>query len=152
MWILLLAVVGLVAGVALVLGLERRYARPILVFALLGLVVGALIGSGRAVPAGHVGIIDFFRRVHPNSLKSRDNFVNPPARVVPMSTRTQEDKETMIVPSKEGLTVELEISALYHLGPEQAAEVYKTVGQRYQEILFVPQLRAAAREIGRAHV
>ena len=43
MWILLLAVVGLVAGAALVLGLERRYARPILVFALLGLVVGALI-------------------------------------------------------------------------------------------------------------
>ena len=147
MWILLLAVVGLVAGVALVLGLERRYARPILVFALLGLVVGALIGSVRVVPAGHVGIIDFFGRVNPNSLKSGINFVNPLARVVPMSIRTQEDKETMIVPSKEGLTVELEISALYHLGPEQAAEGYKTVGQRYQEILFVPQLRAAARGV-----
>ena len=97
MWILLLAVVGLVAGVALVLGLERRYARPILVFALLGLVVGALIGSVRVVPAGHVGIIDFFGRVNPNSLKSGINFVNPLARVVPMSIRTQEDKETMSV-------------------------------------------------------
>src|SRR3989338_2675404 len=147
MWILLLAVVGLVAGAAVVLGLEGGYARPILVFALLGLVVGALIGSVRVVPAGHVGIIDFFGRVNPNSLKSGINFVNPLARVIPMSIRTQEDKETMSVPSKEGLTVDLEISSLFHLNPEKAVDVYKTVGPYYQEVLFVPQFRAAARGV-----
>ena len=53
----------------------------------------------------------------------------------------------MSVPSKEGLTVELEISALYHLDPVKAVEVYKTVGPRYSEVLFVPQFRAAARGV-----
>ncbi len=147
MWIVLLAAIGLVAGLATVLGLERQYARPILIFAILGLVVGAVIGSIRVVPAGHVGVIDLFGHVSPVSLKSGLNLVNPLAKVVPMSIRTQEDKEAMIVPSKEGLTVELEISALYHLNPEQAVDVYKTVGPRYQEVLFVPQLRAAARGV-----
>lgn len=147
MWILVLGAVGLVAGLALILGLERQYAKPILIFAILGLVVGTLLGSVRVVPAGHVGVVDFFGTVSPNSLKSGINFVNPLARVVPMSVRTQEDKEVMSVPSKEGLTIELEISALYHLSPEHAVDVYKSVGQRYQEVLFVPQFRAAARGV-----
>jgi regulator of protease activity HflC (stomatin/prohibitin superfamily) len=51
------------------------------------------------------------------------------------------------VPSKEGLTVELEISALFHLAPEQAVEIYKTVGQQYSEVVFRPQFRAAARGV-----
>ena len=147
MWILILGAVGLVAGLALVLGLERQYARPILIFASLGLVVGAVVGSIRVVPAGHVGIIDFFGTVSPASLKSGISFVNPLAKVIPMSIRTQEDKENMSVPSKEGLTVDLEISALFHLDPEKAVDVYKTVGSEYAEILFVPQFRAAARGV-----
>lgn len=147
MWILILATVGLVAGLALVLGLERQYARPILIFALLGMVVGAAAGSIRVVPAGHVGIVDFFGHVSPAALKSGINMVNPFARVVPMSIRTEEDKEVMSVPSKEGLTVELEISALFHLAPEQAAEIYKTVGREYVDVIFRPQFRAAARGV-----
>ena len=145
--IILLAAVGLLAGLALAFGVEQRYARPLFVFSILGLIVMAVIGSLRVVPAGHVGVVDFFGTVSPQSLKSGLNFVNPLAKVIPMSIRTQEDKETMIVPSKEGLTIELEISALFHLSPEQAVEVYKTVGPRYQEVLFVPQFRAAARGV-----
>jgi len=36
----------------------------------------------------------------------------------------------MDVPSKEGLTVQLEISALYHLNPDKAVEVYKTIEEK----------------------
>ena len=147
MWIIVLGLVGLVAGLALVLGLERRYARPILVFASLGLVVGIGAGSIRVVPAGHVGVVDFFGTVSPMDLKSGITFVNPLAKVIPMSIRTQEDKEAMSVPPKEGLTVELEISALFHLSPEKAVDVYKTVGPEYADVLFVPQFRAAARGV-----
>lgn len=147
MWIILLGLIGLAAGLAMVLGLERRYAGPLLAFAMLGLVVGVAFGMIRVVPAGSVGVVDFFGHVSPTPLKSGINFVNPLARVVPMSIRTLEDKEVMSVPSKEGLTVELEISALFHLSPEKAAEVYKTVGPQYVEVIFVPQFRAAARGV-----
>ena len=147
MWIVVLGMVGLVAGLALVLGLERRYAQPIFIFAILGLVVGVVLGCIRVVPAGHVGVVDFFGTVSPLALKSGLNFVNPLAKVIPMSIRTQEDKEVMSVPSKEGLTVDLEISALFHLSPEKAVDVYKTVGPEYQEVLFVPQFRAASRGV-----
>lgn len=147
MWIVALGLVGLVAGMALVLGIERRYARPLLAFAVVGLIVGVVISAIRVVPAGHVGVVDLFGTVSSHALKPGLNFVNPLARVIPMSIRTQEDKETMIVPSKEGLTVELEISALFHLAPEKAVEVYKSVGPQYTEVLFVPQFRAASRGV-----
>ena len=147
MWIVLLGLVGLAAGLALVLGVEQRYARPLLAFALLGLVAGVGLGTVRVVPAGCVGVVDFFGTVSPTVLKSGINLINPLARVVVMSVRTLEDKETMSVPSKEGLTIDLEISALFHLNPEKASEVYRTVGPQYAEVLFIPQLRAAARGV-----
>jgi regulator of protease activity HflC (stomatin/prohibitin superfamily) len=68
-----------------------------------------------------------------------------------MSTRTQEDKETMSVPSKEGLNVALDLSVLYRLDPSKAVEVYKTVGVNYTEVILLPQYRAAARGVTVAH-
>ncbi|MGD0038592.1 MAG: prohibitin family protein [Bacteroidota bacterium] len=99
------------------------------------------------VPAGNVGVVDFFGTVSDNTLKAGINFVNPLARVVKLSVQTQEIKEVMDVPSKEGMTVQLEISALYHLNPEKAADVYKTVGENYLEVLLEPQFRSVARGV-----
>jgi len=147
MWIVLLGLIGLAAGLVLVLGLERRYASSVLAFSLFGLLVGVLFGSIRVVPAGHVGVIDFFGHVSPNALKSGINLINPLAKVIPISIRTQEDKEVMSVPSKEGLTVELELSALYRLAPEHAVDIYKSVGHQYVDIVFRPQFRAASRGV-----
>ena len=91
--------------------------------------VAALVAVSQVltvIPAGHVGVVDFFGTVSPVTLKAGINFVNPLARIVKFSVKTQEIKETMDVPSKEGLTVQLEISALFHLDPDKAAEVYKS--------------------------
>jgi len=113
-------------------------------------VVFGLVALGQCftvVPAGNVGVIDFFGTVSDNTLKNGINFVNPLARVVKMSVKTQELKEVMDVPSKEGLTVQLEISVLYHLNPDKAADVYKTVGENYESIIIEPQFRSVTRGV-----
>lgn len=99
------------------------------------------------IPAGHVGVQDFFGTVSKNTLKSGINVRNPLARIVKFSIKTQQEYEDMLVPSKEGLTVKISITALYHLDPEKAAEVYKTVGPNYQEVLLVPQFRSVCRGV-----
>ena len=101
----------------------------------------------RVVPAGHVGVIDLFGVVRPTTLHSGLRLVNPLARVIQMSVKTQEAKEVMEVPSKEGLTMQLEVSALFHLEPAKAPEVYRTVGTNYLEVLFEPQFRSVARGV-----
>jgi prohibitin 1 len=107
----------------------------------------ALSNCFTVIPAGHVGVVDFFGTVSDNTLKAGINFVNPLARVIKMSVKTQELKEVMDVPSKEGLTVQLEVSILYHLNPEKASNVYKTVGEEYESIILEPQFRSVTRGV-----
>ena len=101
----------------------------------------------RVIPAGHVGVKDFFGNVSNSVLGPGVRVVFPFTRVVNMSIKTQEVKETAEVPSKEGLTMDLEGSLLYRLDPTRAAEIYRTIGPNYQEIAVIPQVRSAIREI-----
>lgn len=110
-------------------------------------ILGALAACLTVIPAGNVGVIDFFGTVKEYAIKAGINFVNPMAKIVKMSIKTQELKEVMDVPSKEGLTVQLEISALFHLDPEKAPEVYKTIGPNYVEIILEPQFRSVSRGV-----
>ena len=64
-----------------------------------------------------------------------------------MSVKTQETKAVMDVPSKEGLSVQLEVSLIYHLDPEKAAEVYRTVGPDFEHVLLEPQFRSVSRGV-----
>ena len=114
----------------------------------IAIIVAILIGNPISViPAGHVGVKDFFGSVSPSVLMPGVRFVLPFTRVVKMSIKTQEVKETAEVPSKEGLTMDLEGSLLFRLDPAKAPEIYRTIGPNYQEIAVVPQVRSAIREI-----
>jgi prohibitin 1 len=111
-------------------------------------VIAILIGNPiKVIPAGHVGVKDLFGNVSPNVLLPGVRFVFPFTRVVKMSIKTQEVKETAEVPSKEGLTMDLEGSLLFRLDPTRAPEIYKTIGPNYQEIAVQPQIRSAIREV-----
>ena len=71
----------------------------------IGVAIGVLLlifSTLTVVPAGHVGVIDVFGSVSDQTLDPGINFVNPLARVVKMNTQTQESKETMESPTKEG--------------------------------------------------
>lgn len=117
---------------------------------IIGIALGgilALIQVFTVVPAGTVGVVDFLGNVSNSTLKSGVNFVNPLANVIKFNIKTQEVKEVMNVPSKEGLVVQLEISLLFSLDPEKAGNVYKTVGENYEEIILVPQFRSVVRGV-----
>jgi regulator of protease activity HflC (stomatin/prohibitin superfamily) len=99
------------------------------------------------IPAGHVGVKDFFGYVSPTTLDPGLRLVFPFTRVIKMSIQTQEDTEQAETPSKEGLNISLNVSLLYRLDPQKAVEIYKTVGRNYKEIIVQPQMRSAIREV-----
>lgn len=108
----------------------------------------ALIQCLTVVPAGNVGVVDFFGTVSERPLPPGINFVNPLAKVVKFSFQTQEHKETMQVLSREGLTIGLEISAIFRLMPDSAARVYQTIlNGDYKDIVLVPQFRSISRAV-----
>jgi regulator of protease activity HflC (stomatin/prohibitin superfamily) len=99
------------------------------------------------IPAGTVGVVDFLGNVSSTTLKAGVNIVNPMANIKKFSIKTQEIRETMSVPSGEGLTVNLDISLLYSLDPEKASQIYKTVGENFVEIILIPQFRSVVRGV-----
>jgi regulator of protease activity HflC (stomatin/prohibitin superfamily) len=119
-------------------------------FSIIGMLVAlvvAIVQLATVVPAGTVGVVDFFGNVSDHTLKSGVNVVNPLAKIIKFSIKTQELKELMEVPSEEGLSVGLEISLLYRLNPDQANEIYKTVGPNYGDIILIPQFRSVVRGV-----
>jgi regulator of protease activity HflC (stomatin/prohibitin superfamily) len=106
-----------------------------------------LYRSLAVIPAGHVGVVDLFGRVSEHALEPGLRLVNPLARVVRMSVQTQELKETMEVPSREGLTMALDVSILFHLEPARAPEVYRSVGLAWVPVLLEPQFRSVVRGV-----
>jgi prohibitin 1 len=129
---------------------KRRMNKSGASLALTGIVVALVIALSQCwtiIPAGHTGVIDFLGNVSDNTLKPGVNLVNPMANVEKMSIKTQELKELMSVPSKEGLGVDLEISLLFKLNSEKANDIYKTVGPNYVDIILVPQFRSVVRGV-----
>jgi len=124
-------------------------ARRIVRLVVIGLVVLILLVGNpvTVIPAGHVGVKDLFGRVSSSVLSPGVRIVLPFTRVIKMSVKTQEVKETAEVPSKEGLIMDLEGSLLYRLDPQKADDIYRTIGKNYQEIAVAPQIRSAIREI-----
>lgn len=125
--------------------------RQIATTSLLAMVVSGIVALTQfftQIPAGHVGVVDFFGIVSEKTLPAGINLVNPLARVIKYSIQTKEHKEAMQVLSREGLTIGLEVSALYRLNPDSAARVYKTVsGGDYETIILIPQFRSIIRVV-----
>ncbi len=100
------------------------------------------------IPAGTVGVVDFLGTVSDQTLKPGVNLVNPMARIIKYSFKTQEIKETMTVPSKEGLSVNLELSLQFRLDPSKTNEIYKSIeGGDYLNVILVPQFRSVTRGV-----
>src|SRR3989344_5365690 len=113
---------------------------------LLGL--ATFVRSCSMVPAGHVKVVDFFGSVKAQELQPGVNFpVNPLAGRVAMDVRTKETKEQIHVPTKEGLMANLDVSILYHLSPDKADDVYKSVGVNFNEVIIAPMLRNTVRDV-----
>jgi len=115
------------------------------------LLIILLFSSITRVDSGNVGVLTLFGKVTPDVLEAGIHLINPLKATNEMSVRTQEVKETASVPSSEGLVINLDTSLIYHLDIAKAAEVYRTIGPRYVDVLIEPNLRSAIREATASH-
>ena len=149
----MLFIIALLAAIAAGLvyfNSKRRNNRQEYSLALIGFFVAlfiVILQFWTIIPAGHVGVVDFFGNVSDYTLYPGVNLVNPMANVVKFDARTQEFKEVMNVPSKEGLSIDLEISLLYRLSFKDANKIYKSVGEDYVDKILIPQFRSVVRGV-----
>jgi regulator of protease activity HflC (stomatin/prohibitin superfamily) len=130
---------------------KSRLASPILAgFAVL-LIVILPCASIAYVPVGSVGVLSLFGRVTGEILPAGIHFVSPFKVNHRLSIQTQTHEEHTSTPSMEGLNLEMDTSLMYHLNPEKAADVYRTLGQDYAPNIIGPNLRSIIRDTTASH-
>lgn len=112
------------------------------------------------VDAGETGVYSLFGRVKDRELSSGFHLVIPLAKVTKMSIRTEEytmsimqgegkkvGADAIASLTKEGLSVDLDMTVLYRLDEAKASELYTKVGLTYEEKILRPAIRTAIRDI-----
>ena len=101
------------------------------------------------IDAGTVGVVRVFGKVNNQVLNPGVNVRNPFADIIKMNIKTQERREEMRAPSKENLTVGLEISVIYHVDPLAAPDILRSIGLVDDLIrkVLLPNFRSVVRDV-----
>ena len=97
------------------------------------------------IPPGEVGLISTLGSLDPTPLEAGLHVKSPLANIRQFSVKTILAEEENFVPTKEGLTVELDTALLYRLDPSSVSELYLTVGGQYEQVIIKPELRSIVR-------
>ena len=104
--------------------------------------------SCRVIRPGEIGIKQTLGKMHGGSLMpGAVGFFPFTTRIIKINTRTVDCFQILPLPTKEGLSVNAEISLLYHIRLEEASNVYQKFGTNYQEVMVLSNFRATARAI-----
>jgi len=96
-----------------------------------------LLCSIRTVPPAHAGVVTTFGAVSSETLTPGIHLANPLCNVIPINLKTQLLYSDNQVPTQEGLSVELDVSLLYHVEPEQVRDLFLSLRPSSQDLRVV---------------
>ncbi|MBA3046771.1 prohibitin family protein [Candidatus Falkowbacteria bacterium] len=112
------------------------------------------------VDAGETGVYSLFGKVKDQELSSGFHLVIPLAKVTKMSIRTEEytmsiaqgegkkySADAITSLTKEGLSVDLDMTVLYRLQEDKASDVYRELGLNFDEKIIRPTIRTSIRDV-----
>uniref|UniRef100_A0A7S4ATR7 Band 7 domain-containing protein n=1 Tax=Pseudo-nitzschia australis TaxID=44445 RepID=A0A7S4ATR7_9STRA len=96
------------------------------------------------VDVGQIGIASTFGSIerYDPGLHFRTPFVS---KIEYLSTKTELLEQSNFVPTKEGLTVELDTAVLVRLDPQEALKLYESVGPNFVQKLVIPEASSSIR-------
>ncbi len=108
-----------------------------------------LITGCAAVPAEHIGVIEVFGAVQPNTWPPGLHAWGPWFGVHRINCRTQQFEEKTQTPTNEGLVVGLDVSVVFHIDPKFAKDVYARYGgmDGLIENVLMPEFRSSIRDV-----
>lgn len=121
-----------------------KYINQILIF----LVVLSFTTSCTVVRQGEVGVRRTLGKYNDRPIKDGVRFFNPfVTTVIKVPTQTVNLEVSLNIPSKEGLTIQSEVSILYNVQGGKAAEMLRQIGPEYERNLILPVFRSAVADI-----
>lgn len=110
--------------------------------------LGVALPSCTIVRQGEVGVKRRLGKIETKTLEEGPKVFNPfLSTIIIVPTRTMNMEVKLNLPSKEGLTIQSEISILYHIKKKQASEIVRTIGPNYENTMILPVFRSASADV-----
>jgi prohibitin 1 len=108
----------------------------------------AIAGAGcKTIYPGEVGFVIHRGVIKPGILtQGRHHYNIFSSQIRKFNTRITEYSTVMSPPTKEGLEVKMNLTALYHIRPEAAPQIYTNVGMDYGSKIVINNFMAIVRE------
>ncbi|MDX2087403.1 MAG: prohibitin family protein [Kofleriaceae bacterium] len=118
--------------------------RSFVVLSLLAMSLGCIA----VIDQGEVGIRNRWGKFDTKPITPGVTFYNPfSTDIERITTRTVNVEVRVQLPSKEGLSIETEVSILYHVDAAAAPTVLGTIGPGYQNTVILSTFRSAAADV-----
>lgn len=106
------------------------------------------LGSCAVIRQGEVGVKRKFGKLEERSLGPGMYSFNPFfARVLKTTIQTENLEVRLRLPSKEGLTINSEISILYSIQKDKVPSIFNEIGLEYERTAILPVFRSAAADV-----
>ena len=111
--------------------------------------LAALVGTGcTVVRPGEVGVRQTLGRLNPRVVEAGPVTFNPfTTTILKVPVRTVNQEVSLSLPSKEGLTIQSEISILYNVQKNRVPLLIEEVGKNFDRVLILSVFRSAAADI-----
>ncbi len=107
-----------------------------------------LLGSCTVVRQGEVGVKRTLGKIKAEPLMEGARGYNPfITTIIKLPTRTMNIEVRLPLPSKEGLTVQSDVSILYRMDGQSAPQIIEKLGQNYEQVVILPVFRSAVADI-----
>jgi prohibitin 2 len=129
--------------------MSKTKIRNIIIIAVIAVVVIAAAASCfTVVQAGHTGVVMTFGAVNDNVLSEGIHFKVPFVQsVVQMDNRTQKIETEGTASSKDLQIISYVVAVNYHVENSASAELYKSVGSNYSNIVIAPAIQESIKSV-----
>lgn len=120
------------------------------IFAIAAVLLIAIVGFGSVtvVPAGNSGVVVTLGKVNDRALDSGLHFKMPFVQtVVMMNNKIQKCEVASNSVSKDLQTVSSAVAVNFHITSDSASEIYRTIGEQYQDTVLQPAIQEAVKSI-----
>lgn len=112
------------------------------------LIAGLMLSSCAVVREGQVGVKRKLGKYADVPYRDGLRMFNPfTSTIVKISTQTENMEVELSIPSKEGLTIQSEVSILYKVIPKDAPDVLREIGRDYEREVILPVFRSAVSDV-----
>jgi len=106
------------------------------------------ISGCMVINQGEVGVRRKMGKIDPRPMEQGARFYNPLTSQIFILPANLVNREVKIpLPSKEGLTIDSEISILYRINTRMAPLVFNEIGKNYEQTIIMPVFRSASADV-----